>query len=161
MTQGANYGTSGLDRKTRPPQSVQQQTEAQHQGDPWGGFEDRPDPVKIDLGEGEVFTGVLTSIERRMVGNPPKPAVRYSFIEMESSKAYFMIGTYQIDSKLRPSDVGHLVMIRFEGVDTSVGRNGNNMKRFGVRVSKRSAPGWTHDGSPITDDDLPPEAFTN
>lgn len=85
--------------------------------------------------------------------------MRYTFAELESGGSYFTIGTYQLDSKIRPMDRGHVIEIRYLGVDESVGRQGNKMKVYGIRVSKRTAPGWAHDGTPITDDDLPGDAF--
>lgn len=123
-------------------------------------FEDRPDPRKIEFGDGEVFTGILTAIDRVMVGQPQKPAVKYSFEEIETSEACILIGTYQIDSKIRRHDVGHVIQIRFEGADPNVSRNGNPMKRFSVKVSKRPAPGWAGDGTQITDADIPAEFLT-
>ena len=46
------------------------------------------------------------------------------------------LGVYAIDSALRTSDIGHFIAIRYEGEDTNVGRNGNNMKKFSIRVSR-------------------------
>lgn len=136
------------------------QTQQGNQADALGGFEERLDPKKLEFGEGEVFTGILTNVERVMVGSPvPKPAIRYTFLDFETNESYFLIGTYQIDSKIRKSDLGHVVIIRYEGADQSVSRNGNSMKKFSVQVSKRTAPGWASDGTPITDSDLPAEAF--
>lgn len=107
-----------------------------------------------------MFTGILTNVERVQVGSPAKPALRYTFAELESGVTYFTIGTYQLDSKIRPTDRGHIVEIRYLGLDENVGRGDNRMKRYGVRVSKHAAPGWAHDGTLITDADIPGELMT-
>lgn len=150
-----DYGTSGVNRPKN--QTMQQEKQAAAPAADAFEFEDRPEPSKIEFGDGEVFTGILTNIERVMIGEPRKPAVRYSFEELETSKACFMNGTYQIDSKIRRHDVGHVIQIRYEGTDPNVSRNGNPMKKFTVRVSKNTAPGWANDGSQITDADIPAE----
>lgn len=117
-------------------------------------FEERLEPKHIKLEEGEIFTGTLCGIERITING--KSACRYRAQEFESGEMVTFNGTYQIDSKLSPRDVGHIVELRCEGTDKNVGKNGNQMKIFRVRVSKQTAPGWANDGTPITDDDLPP-----
>lgn len=135
-------------------------------------WEERPDPKKFEFGEGANLTGVLIDIVRMSVKDPKtgaqKPAVRYTVKELEdvasltyAKEPVFFFGTYQIDSKLRPGDVGHFVNITCKGEDKMVGRNGNAMKLFDVNVSKETAPGFAHDGTPITEDDLPPMGAYN
>lgn len=130
-------------------------------------WEERPDPRKFEFGDGVELIGILLDVERRMVKDPrsgaPKPAIRYTVRELQdpatmtySSEPVFFYGTYQLDSKLRPSDVGHFIRILCRGEDKSVGRNGNNMKLFDVNVTKETAPGFANDGTEITDADLPP-----
>lgn len=117
-------------------------------------MEERLDPKHVKFADGEVFVGVLVAIERITIGG--KAATRYRAQDVETDEMVTFNGTFQIDSKLRKTDVGHVIEIRNEGTDPNVSRNGNNMKIFRVRVSKQFAPGWAHDGTPITDDDLPP-----
>lgn len=150
-----DYGTSGVNRRVR---NAAPKNEAPQQ-DPLGGFVDRLDPKKLEFGDGGVVTMILTGIDRVQVGNPPKMAARYSFEDFETGEKFFMIGTHQLDSKIVLKDLGHVLRIRYEGTDPSVTRNGNAMKKFHVQVSVRCAPGWAQDGTPITDDDLPPEAY--
>jgi hypothetical protein len=135
-------------------------------------WESRPDPKKFEFGDGAELTGVLLDVERRQIRDQKtgvaKAAVRYTVREMATLEPLvfnpdpvFFYGTYQIDSKLRPSDVGHFVSILCKGEDKSVGRNGNAMKVFEVLVSKETGPGFAHDGTAITDDDLPPASSYN
>lgn len=117
-------------------------------------FEERMEPKHIKLEEGEMLTAILTGVERITIGG--KPASRYRAEDLETGEVVTFNGTYQIDSKLGPRDVGHVIELRCEGTDKNVAKNGNPMKLFRVRVSKQTAPGWANDGTPITDDDMPP-----
>lgn len=130
-------------------------------------WENRPDPKKFDFAEGSCLVGVLLAADRTTLKDPrtnaPKPAVRYTVRELEdvgkliySPEPVFFHGTYVLDSKLSPRDVGHFVSITCKGEDRSAGRSGNPMKLFDVNVSKETAPGFANDGTAITDDDLPP-----
>jgi hypothetical protein len=146
----ANYGAPGLEPR-KPAQAAQT--------DPMAALnmEERKDPKFIKFGDGEVIQGVLVTLERIMVGNPPKPATRYTVLELTSQEPVSFLGTYQLDSKLRQSDIGHVIDVRCLGVDKNVSRNGNAMIMFSVKVSSRPAPGWANDGTPITDSDFPEE----
>ncbi len=114
---------------------------------------ERKDPRFVQFGDGEMITGVLVSIERIKVND--KPASRYTVEDLDTKELCAFLGTFQIDAKLRPVDVGHVIEVRCEGTDSNVGRNGNSMKLFKVLVSDRTAPGWAYDGTPITNDDIP------
>ena len=124
-------------------------------------WEERKDPTKYEFGDGAQLLGVLVNVERVSVRDTAtgigKPATRYTVKDAETGEPVFFFGTYQLDSKLRVSDVGHYVNITCEGADQAAGRNGNAMKLFKVLISKETAPGWAHNGTPITDNDLPPE----
>lgn len=130
-------------------------------------WEDRPDPKKFEFGAGVELIGILLDVERRTVKDAKtgqqKPAVRYTVRELTDAanliytmEPVFFYGTYVLDSKLRPGDIGHFVRIICKGEDKEAGRNGNPMKLFDVSVSKATAPGFANDGSEITDADLPP-----
>lgn len=114
---------------------------------------ERKDPRFVQFGDGESVTGVLVNVERIKVND--KMASRYTVEELESKELLSFLGTFQIDSKLRVADVGHLIDVRCEGTDPKVTKSGNAMKLFKVLVSDRTAPGWAHDGTLITDDDIP------
>jgi hypothetical protein len=133
---------------------------AQQEETPAMNWEERKEPEFKQFAEGDVLEGVLTNVERIMIGdkaNPKikKPVTRYTVQEMESGEPVCFLGSYQLDVKLRPQDIGHYVRIINEGKDPAVTRNGNAMTRYKVLVTERPAPGWANDGSQITDADLP------
>jgi hypothetical protein len=121
-------------------------------------FSERKDPQKYEFGDGVMLQGTLTNVERVQVRDQKnglqKSANRYTVQEVESGEPVFFFGTHQLDTKLRPSDVGHVIVVTCEGEDKSVSRNGNAMKIFKVMVSDRKAPGWASDGTPITAEDV-------
>ena len=120
---------------------------------------ERKDPEFVKFAVGEVIEGILANIERIEVGTPPKKATRYTLEDVETGNHFCFLGSYQLDTKLRPKDHGHYVTVRYEGEDKSVNRNGNNMKSFKVCVSKdpyrKPTAKQLDDGTFITDDDLP------
>lgn len=125
-------------------------------------WEERKPPKKFDFANGVQLVGVLTSHERTSVRDKrtgaPKMVNRYVVEERDANlqlvDSVFFHGTVQLDSMLRPADVGHFVSITCTGEDKDAGRAGNAMKLFAVQVSKQPAPGWTANGA-VTDDDLP------
>jgi hypothetical protein len=130
-------------------------------------WEKRLQPRKFDFADGVNLVGVITDVERRTLKDQKtgvlKPAVRYTVREIENiatltyaAEPVFFFGTYQIDNAIRTTDVGHFVSITCTGEDKGAGRGGNAMKLFDVNVSKETAPGYANDGTPITEDDLPP-----
>lgn len=127
-------------------------------------WEERLPPKKFDFAQGVILVGILTSHERTTVRDKrtgaPKMVNRYIVEERDAElkvvDTFFFHGTVQLDSMLRPADVGHFVSIACTGEDKDAGRQGNAMKLFSVSVSKNFAPGWIQDGQ-ITDDDIPPE----
>ncbi len=147
----ANYGTAGLAPRT---------TRTAQRATPAVDMVERKEPDFVKFTEGEVIEGVLVNVERIQVGNPPKSAVRYTLADVEDGSLICFLGSYQIDTKLRPSDKGHYITVRYEGEDTSVKRNGNSMKRFKVFVSaapyiSATATGnQLEDGTFITNDDI-------
>lgn len=120
-----------------------------HQGkdDPFGGLpadeRKEPDFVKFDK-PGLLIAGRLLRIDPITVDEGRSRASRYTveegvvrgggFVPGGSTVAF--LGVYAIDSALRTNDIGHFIAIRYEGEDQNVGRNGNNMKRFTIRVSR-------------------------
>lgn len=114
----------------------------------------RVPPKKYEWGKGAPLSGLLTTaLETNLRG---KPAMRYTVREMETDERFFFYGTVQLNEQLEPADVGHYVLITCTGEDTHAGRNGNPMKLFEVSVSVETAPGYANNGTPITDEDLPP-----
>lgn len=128
-------------------------------------WEERKDPKKIEWVDGLLIEGVLLAVESVMIRDRreaergrdvQKSTMRYTVLEDETNEPVFFFGTHQLNQKLRPTDIGRFVSIRCEGDDKEAGRNGQAMKVFNIKVSRNMAPGYAHDGTPITDDDLPP-----
>lgn len=140
-------------------QQTQQQTQVRKINRPDVEVVERPDPKFVQFAEGEMIEGILLSIETIRVGQPPKNASKYTVEEWDTGEVLQFLGTYQIDTKLRPQDLGHKIWVKCEGSDSNVTRNGRPMKLFRVGVSDQAVPGFALDGSRITDEDLPPEAF--
>lgn len=116
---------------------------------------ERKDPVFVQFSDGDVVEGILTNVERIEVSN--KPVTRFT-VKQDDGELCSFLGTYQINSKLRPSDRGHRVSVRCEGSDSNVTRNGNAMKVFRVYVSDDPLVrpvAATEDPTQITDDDIP------
>lgn len=120
-------------------------------------MEERLEPEFLKFVKGEVIEGVLIQVKRIQVANPDRPdgpknpATRYTCLDDEG-KPFCFLGCYQIDVKLRPTDIGRAIRLTYIGDDTNVGRNGNQMKVFEVMVSKQKAP---EDMTFITDEDIP------
>jgi hypothetical protein len=121
-------------------------------------MQERKDPDFVNFSDGDMVSGVLLSIERIQVGKegqPKQPANRYTIQDLDDGKLYAFLGTHQLDTKLRMTDVGHVIEVRCEGNDPNVTRNGNPMKKFKVLVSNVPYSGKkTEDGTYITNDDI-------
>jgi len=96
---------------------------------------ERCEPTLIKFAEGEWVRGVLVSIERIDVDK--KPVARYTVRDLDTGEYSSFLGTHQINAKIRRSDIGHAVEVRYEGTDPSIVRNGNAMRRFKVLISDR------------------------
>lgn len=126
-------------------------------------MEERKEPELVKFGEGEVIEGELTFIDRILVGEERKPALRYTVRDLETGNSVAFLGVHQVNQKLRLEDRGHFVHVRYEGEDKSVSRNGNAMKIFHVRVSKQKVSEMVTGkgsvdpvaGTEITDYDIP------
>ena len=115
--------------------------------DPFGGLpadeRKEPDFIKFDK-PGFLVAGRLLRVDSIAVDEGRSRASRYTveegvvrggdFVPGGSTVAF--LGVYAIDSALRTSDIGHFIAIKYEGEDSNVGRNGNNMKKFNIRVSR-------------------------
>jgi len=121
-------------------------------------MKERKEPTFVQFADGEEVSGILLRIDRMQVGQQKQIANRYTLRDLDG-EMYSFLGTYQIDTKLHTTDVGHYVQVRCEGTDSSVTRNGNAMKKFKVSVSEKPyAPKQgrkLEDGTYITDEDIP------
>jgi len=90
--------------------------------------------------QGQSITGVLLSVEPTEVKG--KQAIEYLFAG-ENRERFTMLGTADLNKKIRPEDIGHLVEIRYERDDTSFQKPGQSaMKVFKVSVSEEREPGF-------------------
>ena len=116
---------------------------------------ERKEPRFVQFADGDVVRGVLTAIESAEVNG--KKTSRFVVLEEDGdpdcgNMAAFL-GTVQINTKLRRSDLGHTIEVRCEGTDKNVVKNGNAMKKFRVFVSDDKDQ--AADTALITDDDIP------
>jgi hypothetical protein len=115
--------------------------------------------------EGEDASGILLAINKVKIGG--KAAVRYVLEEGDAIDGKFgstgdqlaFLGTADLIDKIRMTDFGHFVHVRFEGLDPNIEKNGNKMKRFKVHVSrdalKQVQPAAVNQALEITDEDIP------
>jgi hypothetical protein len=119
-------------------------------------MQERKEPNFIQFADGEQLEGVLISIMRMEVQG--KPANKYTLLDPDTNELFAFLGTYMIDTKLRPTDRGRYVRVRCEG-DSDVVRNGRAMKKFYVAVSSKPVTevlgAAQSDGTYITNDDIP------
>jgi hypothetical protein len=123
-------------------------------------MKERKEPEFISFSDGEMVEGVLLNIDRIPVGETKQMTNRYTVRDIENREnLYSFLGTHQIDTKLSREDIGHVVSVRCEGVDHSVQRNGNAMKKFKVLVSDvpynvATRGRQLEDGTYITNEDI-------
>jgi hypothetical protein len=120
-------------------------------------LKERKDPTFVKFADGECVEGVFVKKTMQPTKSEGRTnmTARYTVQDITTGEMTEFLGTYQINSKLSPRDLGHYIAVRCEGEDKNVTRNGNSMKIFKVMVSEAIVPGWVADGSQITDEDLP------
>ena len=83
---------------------------------------------------GDCLQGRLISIETADIGG--KPTLRYIVQDGEEDRIVGFLGTVDLNTKIRPSDVGKILQIRYEGKDSQTEAGKNPIKRFKVLVQK-------------------------
>jgi hypothetical protein len=83
---------------------------------------------------GDYLRGRLIEIETAEIGG--KPTLRYIVHDEEEGRLFSTLGTVDLNTKIRPTDVGKLLEIRFEGKDAAMEDGKNPIKRFKVFVEK-------------------------
>jgi len=83
---------------------------------------------------GEYLRGRLLEIETTEING--KPTLKYVVRDEEEDRLFSFLGTVDLNKKIRPSDVGLILEIRYGGKDAAVGPGKNPMKRFKVFVEK-------------------------
>lgn len=101
-----------------------------------------------DLLEGELLSVDKIKIKDKATGQP-KVVMQYTFAGADGGTVK-CLGTYDLNTKLRPSDVGLWVEICFKDVDASK----NNMHVFSVKIEEKPKAAFS-DGLVITDEDIP------
>lgn len=109
----------------------------------------------MQFSTGDFIEGTLTGIQQVQIKD--KSAIRY-IVQLDSGEMVCFLGTWQINSKLRPADKGHRIIVCCKGEDVMVKRGDNCMKVFEVQVSRERVDGnhLPSSANPeITDDDIP------
>jgi hypothetical protein len=89
---------------------------------------------------GQTVEGVLISIEPVEIKG--KPAIEYLFVR-ENGDRFTCLGTNDLNKKLHPGQIGHMLAIRYESDDASFQKQGQSpMKVFKVLVGKEKEPGF-------------------
>jgi hypothetical protein len=79
---------------------------------------------------GDYLRGRLITIETADIGG--KPTLRYIVQDEEDGRIVGFLGTVDLNKKIRPSDVGKVLEIRYEGNDPQADPGKNPIKRFKV-----------------------------
>lgn len=134
-------------------------------------FEERQGVELVSFVQGLTVAGKLLSVEPKTIeyelqGKKAKKQITCYTIEERDGAGYteatgklYQFPAYaDVKEKIRTSDVGKLVIVTMTGENAEMGKNGNSMKTFEVKVSKGRAPvaGAAAAASlEITDEDIP------
>jgi hypothetical protein len=83
---------------------------------------------------GDSLRGTLIDIEVAEIGG--KPTTRYIFQDEDGNRTVSFLGTVDLNTKIRASDVGKRIEIRYGGKDPQTEAGKNAIKRFKVYVQK-------------------------
>jgi hypothetical protein len=92
-----------------------------------------PEIFRFDT-PGEFIRGRLIEIETADIGG--KPTLRYIIGNEEDDRLYSFLGTVDLNTKIRPSDIGKILEIRFVGKDDQADPGKHPIKRFKVLAEK-------------------------
>ena len=88
--------------------------------------------------QGEMAVGILLSIEPVEIKG--KQAIEYMFARVNGDR-FTCLGTNDLNKKIQPGHIGHLMRIRYEADDNSFQKQGQNpMKVFKVSVKAEKEP---------------------
>jgi hypothetical protein len=127
-------------------------------------MQERKEPRRIKFErEGDSIEGVLVGIERLKMDGKFVPKFVFAEVNITGDRVtptgdrFDFLGTYDLANKIRISDVGKFLFIRYESQDASVERNGNKLRRFKVGISEAPIFGkeQVNDGTFISDEDIP------
>ena len=83
---------------------------------------------------GEYLRGRLINIETTDIGG--KPTLKYIVRDEEEDRLYSFLGTVDLNKKIRSSDIGKVLEIRYGGKDPNPEPGKNAIKRFKVFAQK-------------------------
>jgi hypothetical protein len=83
---------------------------------------------------GDYLRGRLINIETTDIGG--KPTLRYIVHDEEKDRIFSFLGTVDLNTKIRSSDVGKILEIRYGGTDSEIQPGKNAIKRFKVFIEK-------------------------
>jgi hypothetical protein len=83
---------------------------------------------------GDSLTGTLLAMEDVEIGG--KPTVSFIFQDEDSARTVSFLGTVDLNTKIRASDIGKRIQIRYGGKDPQTEAGKNAIKRFKVYVQK-------------------------
>jgi len=88
-----------------------------------------PEIFRFDT-PGDYLRGRLISIETTEIGG--KSTLKYIVHDDEENRIFSFLGTVDLNRKIRPSDIGKVLEIRYGGTDREAGQGKNPIKRFKV-----------------------------
>jgi hypothetical protein len=83
---------------------------------------------------GAYLKGRLISIETMELNG--KPTLKYLVDDKDEDRLFSFLGTVDLNTKIRPSDIGRIVEIRYGGQDPQSENGKNPIKRFKVFVEQ-------------------------
>lgn len=83
---------------------------------------------------GDYLRGRLINIENADIGG--KPTLRYVVHDEENDKIYSFLGTVDLNTKIRSSDISKVIEVRYEGKDAEAAPGKHPIKRFKVLAEK-------------------------
>lgn len=79
---------------------------------------------------GDCLRGRLINIETIDIGG--KPTLRYIVHDEEEDRVYSFLGTVELNTKIRSSDISKIIDVRYERKDSEAASGKNPIKRFKV-----------------------------
>lgn len=102
---------------------------------------------------GDFIKGILTGAE--VITIRGKRCFQYTIDDVKENRIVKILGTWDLNQKIRPADVGSFLQIVFKGEDKNIKKGDNCMKMFAVAFEQKSKSAEFSDGSKITDEDIP------
>lgn len=115
---------------------------------------ERPSPELFSFSTpGDFVKGVLSAIDRVEVKG--KPTIQFTVDDAAENKTYKILGTYDLNQKIKKSDIGSFLQIVYKGENKEVKKGDNFLRMFGVAFEEKTHAATFTDGSQITDADIP------